>query len=328
MESIAILARQLVIAEVNAYWGQEGSRMFYNLGSINLDHVYRVGHFVQPGETLASTDLQTLLGGKGANQSLALARSGAPVCHIGSISSSDGWAVDVLSASGVDVSCVLQVEAPSGHAIIQVDAAGENAIILHGGANQSLSDAHIEQSLALAQAGDWLLMQNECNGLELAMDIAKRRQMLIAFNPAPMSENVQALPLADCAVLIVNEIEAAQLSGMDNSADATAALLERFPDMQLVLTEGSRGAGWHYQDRHEFVSAYNVDVVDTTAAGDTFVGYFLAALNNNDDVVVALQTACAASALAVTKAGASTSIPTSQAVKQFLNNNTTITMKR
>lgn len=295
--------------------------MFFNLGSINLDHVYRVGHFVQPGETLASTSMQTLLGGKGANQSLALARSGAPVCHIGSISSSDGWVVDMLFDSGIDVSCVLQIEEPSGHAIIQVDEAGENAILLHGGANQSLSDAHIEQSLVSAKAGDWLLMQNECNGLELAMDIAKRKQMHIAFNPAPMSENVQALPLADCAVLIVNEIEAAQLSGMDNKADATAALLKRFPNVQLVLTEGSRGAGWHYQAQHEFVAAHKVDVVDTTAAGDTFVGYFLAALHNNNDAHVALQTACAASALAVTKVGASTSIPASQAVKQFLNDN-------
>ncbi len=295
--------------------------MFYNLGSINLDHVYRVGHFVQPGETLASTDMQTLLGGKGANQSLALARSGASVCHIGSISSSDAWVVDTLLDSGVDVSCVLQIEAPSGHAIIQVDEAGENAILLHGGANQSLSESYIEQSLESAQAGDWLLMQNECNGLALAMDIAKRKQMQIAFNPAPMSENVQSLPLADCAVLIVNEIEAEQLSGMDNKADATAALLERFPGVQLVLTEGSRGAGWHYQGRHEFVSAHNVDVVDTTAAGDTFVGYFLTALDNNSDALVALQTACAASALAVTQAGASSSIPVNKAVKNFLNDN-------
>ncbi len=293
--------------------------MFFNLGSINLDHVYRVNHFVQPGETLASLSMQTLLGGKGANQSLALARAGASVCHIGSISSSDAWAMDTLADSGVDVSCVLQIAEPSGHAIIQVDDAGENSILLHGGANQSLSDAHIERSLASAKAGDWLLMQNECNGLKLAMDIAKRKQMRIAFNPAPMSEEVQALALEDCAVLILNEIEAAQLSGIDKKDDATAALLKRFPDAELVLTEGSRGASWHYQDQHEFVAAHKVDVVDTTAAGDTFVGYFLAALDNNNDSQAALKIACAASAIAVTEAGASTSIPVSAAVELFLN---------
>ncbi|MEE9334814.1 MAG: ribokinase [Granulosicoccaceae bacterium] len=291
--------------------------MFYNLGSINLDHVYRVNHFVQPGETLASLDLQTLLGGKGANQSLALARAGVLVRHIGGINRSDNWAVNTLTDSGVDVSCVLQTDEPSGHAIIQVDAAGENSIILHGGANQALSDTHIESSLAMARPGDWLLMQNECNGLELAMDIAKNKQMRVAFNPAPMSENVQALPLADCAVLIVNEIEAAQLSGMDNKAEATAALLDRFPDVQLVLTEGSRGAGWHFQNQHEFVAAHEMNVVDTTAAGDTFVGYFLATMQSNNDATAALIKACAASALAVTVVGASTSIPTMQAVEHF-----------
>ena len=295
--------------------------MFYNLGSINLDHVYRVNHFVQPGETLASLGMQTLLGGKGANQSLALARAGASVRHIGSVCRADSWAVDMLSDSGVDVSCVLQIDEPSGHAIIQVDEAGENAILLHGGANQSLPDAQIEASLASAQPGDWLLMQNECNGLELAMDIAKRKQMLIAFNPAPMSEQVQTLPLDDCAVLIVNEIEAAQLSGINDEAEAAAALLKRFPGVQLVLTEGSKGATWLYQGQREFVAAHKVDVVDTTAAGDTFVGYFLAALDrHNNDALAALQTASAASAIAVTKLGASTSIPVIQAVKHFLDN--------
>ena len=157
------------------------------------------------------------------------------------------------------------------------------------------------------------------------MDIAKRKQMLIAFNPATMSEHVQTLALDDCAVLIVNEIEAAQLAGIKDEADAMAALLKRFPSVQLVLTEGSKGATWLYQGQREFVAAHKVDVVDTTAAGDTFVGYFLAALQsssngNDNDALSALQTASAASALAVTKLGASTSIPAMQAVNRFLDN--------
>ncbi len=165
-----------------------------------------------------------------------------------------------------------------------------------------------------------LLLQNECNGLDKAMSIAVNKQMRIAFNPAPMAANVEKLELQHCAVLILNEIEAAQLSGVDIEADAKDILLERFPNVQLVLTQGSRGASWYYQSRHEFVAASKVDVVDTTAAGDTFVGYFLAALQkNDDDALGALHTACAASALAVTIAGASSSIPTKHAVDQFIN---------
>jgi len=292
--------------------------MFYNLGSINIDHVYRVSHFVQPGETLASSDLQTLLGGKGANQSLALARAGASVRHIGSINSADGWAANTLSDSGVDISGIAQIEQASGHAIIQVDDTGENSILLHGGANQSLSEAHIEQTLASAQAGDWLLMQNECNGLNHAIKIAEQRQMKIAFNPAPMSEPVKNMALEKCTVIILNEIEALQLSGKNEKTDATAALLKRFPDVQLVLTEGSAGASWYYQGEHEFMAAHKVSVVDSTAAGDTFVGYFLAAQVAEDNAAQALQIACAASAIAVTTLGASSSIPSMDAVKQFM----------
>ncbi len=293
--------------------------MFFNLGSINIDHVYRVAHFVQPGETLASIDLQTLLGGKGANQSLALARAGAKVCHIGCINHSDTWAVDMLESSGVDVSGILQIEQASGHAIIQVDDAGENAILLHGGANQALSDAHIASTLNAAGAGDFLLMQNECNGLEQAMRLAKDKQMRIAFNPAPMGSNVESLDLKNCDVLILNEIESQQLSGADTEEGAIKTLLERFPNVQLVLTQGSRGASWYYQGQHEFVAASKVDVVDTTAAGDTFVGYFLSVIDKNGgDALAALHKACAASALAVTVAGASSSIPNNEWVEQFM----------
>lgn len=293
--------------------------MFFNLGSINIDHVYRVAHFVQPGETLASADLQTLLGGKGANQSLALARAGAKVCHIGCISQSDTWAVDMLKSSGVDVSGIIQIEEASGHAIIQVDDAGENAILLHGGANQALSDTHIAATLDKSKAGDFLLMQNECNGLEQAMCIANDKQMKIAFNPAPMTSSVERLDLTVCDVLIVNEIEAQQLSGASTEEHATKTLLERFPNVQLVLTQGSRGASWYHQGQHEFVAASKVDVVDTTAAGDTFVGYFLAAIDKNGgDALAGLHKACAASALAVTVAGASSSIPNNESVEQFM----------
>ncbi len=151
----------------------------FNFGSINVDMVYRVPHLVQPGETLASLSLETVLGGKGANQSVALARAGVNVHHIGRIGASDQWAAEQMAEAGVGMQAVELIEGPSGHAIIQVDDNGENSIILHGGANQSFDRDVLEKQLANAESGDWLLMQNECNDIEVAFEIAQRRGLSI-----------------------------------------------------------------------------------------------------------------------------------------------------
>ena len=219
----------------------------HNLGSINIDHVYRVPHLVRPGETLSSQALETVLGGKGANQSVALARAGAVVRHVGRVGEGDGWARDELAAAGVDVTAVVSVEGASGHAIIQVDEGGENAIVLHGGANHVLDRAAIGQALEGAREGDWLLLQNETSGVETAFDIAVERRLRIAFNPAPMSESARALPLERCELLILNETEARMLvdeaGSPDGGIDAATehALIARCPDVRLVLTLGARG---------------------------------------------------------------------------------------
>lgn len=281
----------------------------FNFGSINIDMVYRVPHLVQPGETLSSRSLETVLGGKGANQSVALARAGIDVRHIGRIGEADQWAADQMKAAGVDMQAVEQVDGPSGHAIIQVDDKGENSIILHGGANQSFDRSVLEQQLSEAQTGDWLLMQNECNDIAEAFDIARQRKMSIAFNPAPMTAAVRQLPLEHCDVLIVNETEAADLAETDDPDAALAILAERYPDTRLVLTLGSRGALLQHAGEQVREAAVAVDVVDTTGAGDTFVGYFLAGLMQGLVEKDALQRACRAAALSVTVAGATPSIP-------------------
>lgn len=289
----------------------------FNYGSINVDMVYRVPHLVRPGETLSSRSLQTVLGGKGANQSVALARAGVDVRHIGRLGETDGWARQQMQDAGVDMASVEMVEGPGGHAIIQVDDAGENSIILHGGANLSFDRSTLEKYLAEADEGDWLLIQNECNEVGAAMEIASAAGVSIAFNPAPMTAAVSTLPLERCAVLIVNETEASSLAGSDDIDAAVGILAARFPDTRLVLTLGEKGALMHYQGNTSRQSAAAVEVVDTTGAGDTFVGYFLASIIEGLTDEESLARACSAGALAVTCAGATPSIPVAMAVGAF-----------
>lgn len=289
----------------------------FNFGSINIDKVYRVPHLVRPGETLSSLSLETVLGGKGANQSVALARAGVQVHHIGRIGKADDWAVVQMLEAGVDVQAVERIDGESGHAIIQVDDDGENSIILHGGANQGFDRSVLEKRLGQATAGDWLLMQNECNDIDIALDIAAERNLSIAFNPAPMTDEVRHLPLERCAVLIVNETEAAALAGRDDPDEALATLSEKYPQTRLVLTLGARGALLQFAGRQVHEAASKVRVVDTTGAGDTFVGYFLAGLMQGRDERSSLQHACRAAALSVTVAGATPSIPHAADVERF-----------
>lgn len=289
----------------------------FNFGSVNIDIVYRVPHLVAAGETLSSTSMNTVLGGKGANQSVALARAGCNVRHVGKLSRKDSWAREQLAQAGVDVSAVTLIDDASGHAIIQVDDAGENSIILHGGANQTFTGDELAKELAQASVGDWLLMQNECNGLNEAFSLAQSHQLRIVFNPAPMTKDMMNLPLERCEVIIVNETEAASLAGVDDLNAALVVLGKRYPDTRLVLTLGSKGALMYKDGRQVKAEAFSVTAVDTTGAGDTFVGYYLAALMQGHDDEKSLGQACAAAALSVTKQGATPSIPAAAEVAAF-----------
>ncbi|PID45993.1 MAG: ribokinase [Proteobacteria bacterium] len=286
----------------------------FNFGSINIDHIYRVPHFVCPGETLPSQKYQMMLGGKGANQSIALARAGVLVQHIGRISVHDEWICRKLQQNGVGVYCLKQVEEPTGHAVIQVNDAGENAILLFGGANRGFAKPELVEYLNNSQPGDWLLLQNECNLTAEVLQLAKQHQMTVAFNPAPMSKAVLDLPMDNVDYLIVNEIEA---EGLVNDADLGAgqpeALLgrlhQRYPHLKIVLTLGERGVRYKDAEQTLSVPAEVVDVVDTTAAGDTFIGYFIQQLVVGESVKDALEMANRAAAVTVQTLGASESIP-------------------
>ena len=289
----------------------------FNFGSINIDHVYQVDRFVRPGETLASHGYQRVLGGKGANQSIALARAGIKVRHIGAISQDDRWIMQELAEAGVEISAIRQIDKASGHAIIQVNKEGENCILLHPGANAMLTAADLEAQLGQVNASAWLLLQNETSAVGEAMELAHSRSLRIAFNPAPMTAAVPKLPLEQLDLLIVNQVEARQISGEADSEVALRKLGGQFPQTAIVVTLGPRGALYLRGEERFRVSGRKVKAVDTTAAGDTFTGYLLAQLAVGTEVLPALELACSAAALCVIRSGAAPAIPALAEVLEF-----------
>ncbi|WP_100643122.1 ribokinase [Alteromonas facilis] len=289
-----------------------------NFGSINIDHVYQVDHFVQPGETLASHHYQQLLGGKGANQSIALAKAGAEVKHVGRINNNDAHIKQTLIKHGIDCKHVQCTDTPSGHAIIQVTPSGENAIVLFGGANQELDSKTVMAALDSVKSTDWVLTQNETSAIEDALQQAKEKGLKVAFNPAPMTESVKSLPLNCIDLLIVNEVEAAEFAGTSDMAEMEAYFHEHWQHGEVIITLGKQGVVMLRKGQKIEVPAFVVDAIDTTAAGDTFIGYFLAAYAGHSDAKQALTRGCAASALAVTVEGAAQSIPDVEKVNRFL----------
>lgn len=297
---------------------EEESMAIINFGSINIDHVYQVEHFVQPGETLASTHYQKLLGGKGANQSIALAKAGTDIKHVGLINEADFSMKQSLIRAGVDCKYVRGTETPTGHAIIQVADSGENSIILFAGANHELSDDLIRQALDSASPGDWVLMQNETNAIAEIIEQANEQKLKVAFNPAPMTESVKSLPLHKIDLLIVNEVEAEALTGTNELEAMEGWFKQELPDTAVIITLGANGAKLITSSGNTSAEAFAVQAVDTTAAGDTFIGYFLAGYMQESEPAQCIRKACAASAVAVTRVGAAQSIPTLDEVDAFL----------
>jgi len=261
---------------------------------------------------------KNILGGKGANQSIALAQAGADVCHVGSIHENDAAFKQALIKKGVDCRGVKCSETPSGHAIIQVTPSGENAIVLFGGANQTITAKTVMQALDGTKPSDWVLTQNETSSIDQVLRQAKEKQLKVAFNPAPMSESVKSLPLECIDLLIVNETEAAALTEKDSLDDIVAVFKEQWSECEVIITLGKAGVMMLKNNDCIKVDAFLVDAVDTTAAGDTFIGYFLSAYSNHTDAKRALIRGCAASAIAVTREGAAQSIPTQKEVDRFL----------
>ncbi len=280
-----------------------------NFGSVNIDHVYSVEHFVRPGETLSSLSYARFSGGKGANQSIALAKAGADVFHAGKIGSDGLWLKDNLEKCGVRTDFLRTGKVPTGHAVIQVNRSGENSIVLYGGANQDIDENFASSVIAKFSKKDFLLVQNEINKIPLIMKKAHQRGMKIVFNPAPMNEPVKSYPLKLVDVFILNEIEGSGLTGKKGFKNVISEMERKYPGALTIMTLGSKGAAYIENGKTVFVPALKVKPVDTTAAGDTFIGYFLAGISNGSKTDEAIRLACRAAAICVTRKGAADSIP-------------------
>ena len=292
-----------------------------NFGSLNVDHVYTVEHFVRPGETISAKKLELFCGGKGLNQSIALARAGAEVYHAGAVGAQDGDALlATLERAGVHTELIQKLQTESGHAIIQVDANGQNSILIYGGANRMICREWVEDVLSRFSEGDFLVLQNEINCVRELIELAHARKMKIACNPSPIDESVQQLPLEDCDYLIVNEVEGQALCPDAAAGELLSRLHTKFPHSAVLLTLGADGARYLAPGMNEPIkqAAYRLPVKDTTAAGDTFMGYFIAKISNGYTASEALRFASAAAGIAVSRDGAEASIPTYAEVEAML----------
>ena len=289
-----------------------------NLGSLGIDHVYSVDHITSAGETLASQTHDVFPGGKGSNQSIAAAKAGTQVVHVGCIGPDGDMLLDVLRDVNVDVSGVRVGEIATQHAVIQVDRQGQNAIVIFGGANRTITQQDRDVALSNIEPGDWLLLQNEINDLDQILEQAAERNVSVAFNVAPVDGREKGYDYSRVGLLIVNEVEAASLSGETDPELAFEALTSRYPDTIVLLTLGKDGGiyGGGKYPRVEY-QAHVVDAVDETAAGDTFIGYFMAEWLRSKDLAKAIEDASAAGAIAVTKPGAASSIPSQAEVAAF-----------
>lgn len=299
---------------------------FLNFGSLNIDNVYSVDHFVRAGETLSAGDLQLFCGGKGLNQSIALKRSGLDVYHAGAVGRDGQMLLELLEENGISTEFIARKDCPTGHAIIQNDKNGQNCIMLYGGANQSLTREDVDAVLDKFEAGDFILLQNEINQMSYIMERAHAKGMKIILNPSPADEKILEYPVAFVDYLILNEIEIRELyraiTGEDSSAiekeeDLLDAFIGRFPEMKIIMTLGSQGSVYKDKDQLARQGAYRVKAVDTTAAGDTFTGYLFGGLLSGQPVEVAMDMASRASAMAVMTKGAAPSIPWRSEVERF-----------
>lgn len=289
-----------------------------SFGSLNMDHVYRVPDFVRPGETLSTKSLDNICGGKGLNQSVALSRCGAGVCHAGNVGrGEDGETlIGALAGSGVDTRFVRRLNAPVGHTVIQLSDSGENSILLYGGTNLMVDKDQVREVFSHFGPGDLLVSQNEINMLPQIMEQAHAVGMTIAFNPSPISKEIFDLPLHLADILFVNEIEAEALAKAEAGEDVLTSLAKRYPRAIIVETLGRQGALAYKDGRVCRQPSFPVKAVDTTGAGDTFMGYFLGAWLEGKDIPACMALAAKAAAICVSRLGASVSIPTRREVEE------------
>ena len=294
-----------------------------NFGSLNIDYVYSLDHFVQKGETISSEALHIFPGGKGLNQSVALGRAGVSVSHAGAVGKDGDFLLELLKESCVDTKYIQVLEGiQTGTAIIQNDKSGDNCIILYSGANHQITKEQIANTISDFEKGDFLVLQNEINGMDSIVRVAEEKGLKIVLNPSPMNEKILGLPLQYVDYFVLNEVEAAQILGLENISEKDGEKIVRelyntYPHAKIVLTLGAEGSIYFDGEKLYRQRAYKTEVVDTTAAGDTFSGFFIAGILRGDTLEQAMDTAARAAGIAISRPGAAPSIPKIEEVLEF-----------
>lgn len=303
---------------IEIYCGKKGIlRMkILDFGSCNLDYVYEVDHIVQRGETLAANKLSIFPGGKGLNQAIAIAKAGAQVYFAGCIGEDGAISESALQQAGVNIQNLLTVKEPTGQAIIQVDINGENSIVIYHGANGAVPKEYIDRVLEQFDRGDILLLQNEINNLPYLIENATKKGMKIILNPSPFENTLKSINLNNLYCVVLNETEAMQWTGSKQAYDFLTWAQKDYPRLQVLLTFGEKGSVFLKNGELYRQPAFKVSAVDTTAAGDTFTGYFVAGLYDELEIKETLKRAAVAAAIAVSRKGASSSVPTYEEVEK------------
>ncbi len=290
-----------------------------NFGSCNIDMVYSVDHIVNVGETIHTNKLEFFAGGKGLNQSIAAARAGAKTYHAGCIGTDGKMLEDILVSSGVDISYLKKVDSKNGHAVIQVDQNGENCIFLFGGSNEMITKDFVDNVISSFEKGDFILLQNEINNLHYIIEKAHKQGLQIVLNPSPFNADLKKIDLNSISYLILNEIEAKEFSGKTTPEAFLDYTKTLYPDLKVVLTLGRKGCIYSDSIQTHFHPSFDIKAVDTTAAGDTFTGYFVSAIAKGESYYHAIKIASCASAITVSRPGAAPSIPVFDEVSEALH---------
>ncbi|MBQ8817383.1 MAG: ribokinase [Clostridia bacterium] len=298
------------------------------IGSINVDYVTHTDRLPKLGETIMGSDFAMNFGGKGANQAVAIAKSGCAVKMLGAVGKdlSGDLAIKNLESFGVDTSSLIKADAPTGAAAITV-CGGDNHIILEVGANAYVTPALIDENAELFDWADIVVMQYEIptESVLHAARVAKQKGKTVILNPAPVKEVCDEL-YGYIDWIIPNEFEAQLITGIEQNNDTDAeAAMARLRDMgagNAIITLGKRGCAYHNGDSISYAGIFDVKRVDTTSAGDSFIGGFCSALCEGKSIDDAVYYASAVSSITIGRAGASVSIPTADEVKDFLSKNT------
>ena len=285
-----------------------------NFGSLNMDYVYSVDNFLRPGETKSADSRNTFLGGKGFNQSIALAKAGIAVYHAGNAGDSAELFKTELQKFGADVQFLASGNSVCGHAMIQVDQHGQNCILIFHGSNYEITKDYVDEVLSHFTQGDMVVLQNEINMTHYIIDAAYAKGMQIALNPSPYDASIHEMPLQKLSWLVLNEVEVMDLSGQQSEPDYVHWFRENFPELRVVVTLGKRGALYIDKDTVLHHPSYDAAIVDTTAAGDVFTGYFLAGQALGKSVEQTMQLASKAAGISISRHGAAASAPTMQEV--------------